>query len=207
MLDIPPPDPGIEIVIATRGMTREGVAQTDGIQLIPRAFVLIGPVQAGGQWKNVNSPVAKGIAAAFANATLKLDAFQLTSGVAYKFQTGVRGPTDSDAFEFAGAIKRQVGRVGLTASLAYSPNDVGTTKRSLYFEAGATLAIAGSARFSANAGHRQRIGGPDHTSFNAGFTASLRKWLTVDARYYDTAQGELGEPYHGRLVLSARLGL
>ena len=31
--------------------------------------------------------------------------------------------------------------------------------------------------------------------------------MTMDLRYYDTAQGELGEAYDNRVVLSGRLAL
>ncbi len=33
MFDLPPPEPGIEIVVASRGMSK-GVAQTEGPQLV-----------------------------------------------------------------------------------------------------------------------------------------------------------------------------
>jgi hypothetical protein len=207
MLDLPPLDPGIEIAVASRGITNDGLAQTDSIQVVPRAFVRMGRVQIGGQWKNVSSPVAKGIAAAFANATLKIDAFQLTLGAAYKFQTGVRGPADSDAFEFTGAVRRRFGRLGTRIAVVYSADDIGSTKRSLYVEGGPILDIGTAVKISANVGRRQRVGGPDHTVFNGGVSATLGKGLTIEARYHGTAQSELGEPYRGRLVLSARLGL
>ena len=204
MIDLPPPDPGIEIVAASRGMSK-GIAQTDGIQVIPKAFLQIGDVQVGGQWKNVTSPVAKGEGAAFVNATRKLGALQLTLGAAYKFQTSVRGPTDSDAFEFTGAANRKFGKLGARVSAVYSPNDFGSTGRSLYLEGGPALDVGKTVKISANIGRRERVGSPDYTSFNAGVSATLFRKLTVEARYYDTAQGDFGEAYHGRVVVSGRL--
>lgn len=204
MIDLPPPDPGIEIVAASRGMSK-GITQTDGIQVIPKAFLQIGDVQAGGQWKNVSSPVAKGEGAAFVNANRKFGALQLTVGAAYKFQTSVRGPTDSDAFEFTGAVTRKFGKLGTRVSVVYSPNDFGGTGSSVYLEGGPTLDIGKTVRISANLGRRERVGSPDYTSFNAGASTTLFKKLTIDARYYDTAHSDLGEPYHGRIVVSGRL--
>ena len=204
MIDLPPPDPGIEIVAASRGMSK-GIAQTDGIQVIPKAFLQIGDVQVGGQWKNVTSPVAKGEGAAFVNATRKLGTLQLTLGAAYKFQTSVRGPTDSDAFEFTGAASRKFGKLGTRVGVVYSGDDFGGTGRSVYVEGGPTLDIGKSVRISANIGRRERVGSPDYTSFNAGASATLFKKLTVEARYYDTAQSDFGEAYHERVVVSGRL--
>lgn len=206
MWDLPPPDPGFEIVVASRGMSK-GIAQTDGVQVIPKAFLQLGPVQVGGQWKNVSSPVADGEAAAFVNYAPKLGAFQLTLGAAYKFQTNVTGNPDDDSFEFTGAVSRKFGKVGLRAGAVYSPDDLGGARRSLYLEGGPSLDIRKTTRLSANIGRRSRRGGADYTSFNVGFSETLVKKLTVDLRYYDTAQSELGEVYRGRVVVSARLGL
>jgi hypothetical protein len=191
-------------VIASRGMSK-GIAQTDGAQFVPKAFVQIGALQVGGQWKNVTSPVAKGEAAVFANATRKLGAFQLTAGAAYKFQTSVREPADSGAFEFSAAATRKFGKLGARVSVVYSPDDFGGTRRSAYFEGGPTLDLSKAFKLSANVGRRERVGSPDYTTFNAGLSAAAHKNLTLEARYYDTAQSDLGEAYHGRIVVLGRL--
>lgn len=206
MWDLPPPDPGFEITVASRGMSK-GIAQTVGVQAIPKAFVQLGQVQLGGQWKNVSSPAADGEAAAFVNYTPKLGPFQLTLGAAYKFQTGVTGNPDADSFEFTGAVSRKFGRLGLRAAAIFSPDDLGGTRRSLYLEGGPSFDIDKTMRLSANIGRRSRQGSPDYTSFNAGISKSLWNKLTLDLRYYDTAQGELGEIYGNRIVVSGRLAL
>jgi len=206
MWDLPPPDPGIELVVSSRGMSK-GIAQTDGVQLIPRAFVQFGPVQVGAQWKNVSSPVADGEAAAFVNYTPKIGPWQLTLGAAYKFQTNVDGDTDDDSFEFTGSVSRKFGRLGLKGTAIYSPDDLGGTKQSLYLEGGPSYDIDKSLRLSVNVGRRTREGSPDYSSFNGGVSWTLFGKLTVDARYYDTGQGDLGEIYRGRFVISGRLAL
>ena len=43
MIDLPPPDPGVEIVLATRGYSK-GLAQTDGVQGIGRVELVFGSV-------------------------------------------------------------------------------------------------------------------------------------------------------------------
>lgn len=205
MWDLPPPDPGIEISVASRGMSK-GVAQTDGVQVIPKAFVLFGPVQVGGQWKNVTSPVADGEAAAFVNYTPKLGQWQLTFGAAYKFQTNVKAETDDDSLEFTAGASRKFGKVSVKGTAIYSPDDLGGARRSLYLEGGMSYDLDKDTRLSANVGRRTRDGGQDYTSFNAGVSRTLFKRLTLDLRYYDTAQSELGETYHGRVVFSGKLG-
>jgi uncharacterized protein (TIGR02001 family) len=204
MFDLPPPDPGFEFFVASRGISK-GLAQTEGPQFIPKAFVQMGPVQLGGQWKNVTSPVAEGEGAIFANASRAVGPVQLNVGITYKFQTAVRGPTDSKAWEFTGGLSGKHKRFGARLNAVYSPDDFGSTRQSLYVEAGPSLEIDKTTRLSANLGRRERKGSPDYTSFNIGATKTLFKKLALDLRYYDTAQSELGEVYRGRVIASARL--
>jgi uncharacterized protein (TIGR02001 family) len=185
----------------------KGIAQTQGPQVIPKAFLQLGPIQLGGQWKNVSSPAADGEAAAFVNYAPKLGPYQLTFGAAYKLQTDVKGRPDRDSFEFTSAASRKFGKIGVRIGAIYSPDDLGSTRRSLYLEGGPTFDIDKSTKLSANVGRRDRQGSPDYTAFNAGVSKTLFNKLTLDLRYYDTAQSDLGEAYHGRVVVSARLGL
>jgi hypothetical protein len=204
MLDLPPPDPGIEISVASRGMSK-GIAQTEGPQLVTKSFVQMGVVQAGGQWKNISSAVAGGEAAAFVTVAPKLGRFQLSLGAAYKFQTGVREPTDDKSWEFTGSVTRKFGKVSLRLGAIYSPDDLGGAKRSLVVEGGPTLELNRTTRISAGLGHRSRVNGDDYTAFNAGVAKTLFKGLTVDARLYGTNRNDLGVNYKERVVVSARM--
>lgn len=204
MFDLPPFDPGIEVTVASRGMSK-GVAQTEGPQLVAKPFVQLGPVQLGGQWKNVSSAVAGGEAALFANVSPKLGKFQLNFGVSYKFQTGVDGPTDDKSWEFSGHVTRKIGKVSLRVAAVYSPDDLGGAERSLYLEGGPTYELSKTTRLSASIGHRDRVNGDDYTSFNAGIAHTLFKGVTLDARYYGTNRSNLGEFFEDRLVISARM--
>ena len=120
MSALPPIDPVIEISVASHGMSR-AVAQTEGPQVLPKAFLQLGAVQLGGQWKNVKSPVADGEAAIFINASPKLGDFQLSFGAAYKFQTNVSAVTDDKSLEFSSSVSRKLGKVGLKASAFTAP--------------------------------------------------------------------------------------
>lgn len=206
MWDLPPPDPGIEISVATRGMSK-GISQTDGAQFIPKAFVQFGSVQVGGQWKNLTSPVVDGEAATFVSYSPKVGPWQLTFGVTYKFQTNVKAKIDDDCLELSFGASRKFGKVSVKGSGIYSPDDVGSARRSLYVESGVSYDLDKDTRLSANVGHRSRVAGPNYTSFNAGVSRTLLKRIVLDLRYFDTAQSELGENYRGRFVLSGRLGL
>jgi hypothetical protein len=204
MAALPPFDPGVEIVVASHGMSK-GISQTEGPQAVPKAYLQLGNVQLGGQWKNVNSSSADGEGAAFIAFARKFGSLQLTAGAAFKFQTGVKAPTDSQSLELTAGASRKIGPVSLKLSAVYSPDDLGAAKRSLYLEGGPSLDIGKSLRLSANIGHRSRVNGPDYTSFNAGASYTMFKGVSADLRYYRTNRRELGDTYRQRLVASARL--
>ncbi len=89
MLDLPPPDPGIEISIASRGISK-GIVQTVGPQLVARAMLGLGDLHLGGQWKNVTSRVAEGEAAGFVTWQRKFGRVQTSLGATLKLQTDLR---------------------------------------------------------------------------------------------------------------------
>jgi len=203
MFDLPPPDPGIEFVIASRGMSK-GIAQTEGPQALVRPYVQVGPVQVGAQWKNLSSPVAGGEASTFVNAAPKLGKFQLNIGAAYKLLTGVNGPTDNKSWEFTGNVTRKFGKLSLRVAAIYSPDDLGGAKRSLFVEGGPTLEIGKMTRISAAIGRRERVNGDDYTAFNAGISKTIFKGVTLDARFFGTNRSNLGDFFEDRAVVSAR---
>ena len=204
MFDLPPPDPGIEFVVASRGMSK-GIAQTEGPQALVRPFVQMGSAQLAVQWKNLGSPVAGGEASAILSVAPKLGKFQLNASAAYKLQTGVRGPTDNKSWEFTGTVSRKFGKLSLRVNAIYSPDDLGSAKRSLFVEGGPTLEIGKATRLSAAIGRRDRVNGDEYTAFNAGIARTVFKGVTLDARYYGTNRSDLGEFLEDRLVVSARM--
>jgi hypothetical protein len=201
--DLPPPDPAIEIFAATTGMSK-GLSQTDGPQAVPKAYLRFGAVQAGAQWKNLSSSTADGEAALFVNASGKLGSFQLSGGIAFKFNTGVDGPTDSKAWELTGAVTHKFGPVTARVNAIYSPDDLGTTRQSLFVEGGPVFDLGRGWTASAAIGRRSRERGDDYAAFNAGI-GKLIRGIQLDLRYYDTDRSGLGDPYRARLVASARL--
>ena len=203
MFSFPSPDPGIEISAASQGMSK-GLRQTDGIQIVARPELAIGPLFVGGGYKNVTSPTADGEASLVAGLRGRVRGFDLVLSAAYKWNTGARAQADRDSIEFTFTASRRFGRVTPRIAIIYSPDDLGGTRASLYAEAGASLSLFHSASVSANVARRSRDGNPDYTAFNAGASYAITHSLTADLRYYDTAQSRLGPIYRPRLVASLR---
>jgi hypothetical protein len=204
MLDLPPPDPSLEIVIASQGMSK-GLRQTEGVQVIARGEVALGHAYAGLLVKNISSPVADAEAQAYLGYRARAAGFELNGSIGFHRQLGAGPAADGNRFEFQASVSRPIGAVTPRLSAVFSPDDFGATRRSLYVEGGASVAVFRGASLSVNLGRRERVGGPDYTSFNAGVSYAPTHWLNADLRYYDTAQSALGPIYEPRLIGSVRL--
>lgn len=206
MWGLPPTDPGIEISAATKGMSK-GLLQSNGPQVVSRATLTTGQFQLGGQWKNISTNSAKGEASAIAGWSGKAGPFDLGASAAYKALTSASGSGNRRSVELSGNASRKFSGVGLKASAVFSPNDLGSTRQSLYVEGGPSFDLPAKFKLSANIGHRWRQRSPNYTSFNVGVSRTVLEVLTADIRLYDTNGGELGRTYDRRVVGSLKLAL
>ena len=204
MFSPPSPDPAIEISAFSQGMSK-GLRQSEGIQILVRPEVAVGPLFAGAFYKNITSPTADGEAAVLAGLRRRVGGFELAASAAYKWNTGARAQADRDCIEFTVTASRRFGRLTPRINLIYSPDDLGGTRASLYAEAGASFSPFAGASLSANVARRTRDGGPDYVAFNAGASYAITGNITAELRYYDTAQSRLGAIYEPRLVASMRV--
>lgn len=203
MFDLPPPDPGLEILFATRGYSK-GLAQTEGVQGVGRVDLVFGSVTLSTQYKNVSSPTADGEVAFSAGWKGKAAGFDLGVTASWKRLIGLDGQADPDALEFIPSVSRKIGPLTAKLSVTYSPDDLGGTGKSAWMEAGATWKLDGKTNLVAAIGRREREGSTDYTGFNAGVTRTLFPGISGELRYYDTGRSGLGEPFHGRFVAALR---
>ena len=206
MIDIPPPDPGIEITMASRGYSK-GLAQTDGVQLVARPELAFGPVWLGFYAKNVTSSTAEAEAGPSLGLRTRAGGFDLGASATWKMAIEPRGDVNDDALELVGSVGRRFGPVGTRLTLTWSPNDLGSTNETLYTEGQVSYALRRSTTMSANLGRRDRDGGPDYTAFNVGLTQTIRGPVAVDVRWYDTDRSALGDTFEGRFVAALRIRL
>jgi uncharacterized protein (TIGR02001 family) len=203
MFDLPPPDPSLEISIASRGYSK-GLAQTDGGQLIVRGELGLGDFYVAAQAKNVDSNGARGEALAQIGARGDVAGFALNAAIAYKMLVGLDAPTDGNIFEFTASASRAFGPVTPRLAITFSFDDLGAVRESLYAEAGASVRIASGTSLVAAIGRRERSGGADYTAFNAGLSHAFGRHVTAELRYYDTAESARGDVYRGRAVAALR---
>ena len=203
---LPPPVPGIEISAASQGMSK-GVLQSDGAQFVIRPSLKLRRFQLAAQWKNISTNSAKGEASIIGGWNGKAGGFDLGGSLAYKMLTSASGSGNRRSWEAAGKLSRRFGKLGVSLSAVGSPDDLGSTRQSLYVEGGPSIDLPARFKLSANLGHRWRSGSADYTSFNIGVSRPVLKALTADVRLYDTNRGELGRTYDRRVVASVKLAL
>jgi hypothetical protein len=202
MFSLPPPDPAIEISAFSQGVSK-GLRQTEGVQIVVRPEIAIGPLVVLGYYKNVGGP-ADGEGGTGLGLRRRLGGFDLAASALYKWNISGPASADRSALELSAVASRRVGPVTPRLSVTWSPDELGATRTSLYVEGGASIGLFAGASLSANISRRQRDGAPDYTAFNAGATYAITRNLSAELRYYDTAQGRLGAIYRPRLVAALR---
>jgi hypothetical protein len=195
---LPPPIPAFQVSIYSSG-TSKGIAQTTGPQIIGRAELGAGPIYVAAYAKNVTSPTLDAEAGATIGVRTDVDGFKLAASATARRAINPAPGSDATSLEVAASVARKVGRVTPTLSIVYSPDDLGSTKRSVYIEGGASYAISKQLSASAAIGLRNRVVGADYTAWSAGLTWTPIKRLALDARYYDTNGGSQW-PYQARFV-------
>lgn len=203
MMDMPPFDPGVEIVAATHGMSK-GLGQTDGPQLVMTGRVKSGDFGIFARIKNVDSGGAYGEANAGLTWQPKLGGLDLELGVIGK--TMVQPPLNADrhAIEFDAGIGRKFGSVTPKLKLTYSPDDLGSTGQSFFYRAEVAWKVADKWRLSGQVGRRDRDGGPDYWMGDIGISYHLASHILADVRFHTTDKGDYGDAYKRRIVGSIR---
>lgn len=203
IFDLQPPDPALEITVASRGYSK-GLAQTDGIQVLIRPEVSFGSLKVGAYGKNITSTQYDGEAGVSLGYKKAFGKTELSASAAVKHLYGAVPGVDDVALELNFAATSSWGRFKPRVSVTYSPNDLAGTERTAYWEAGSSYQIDKKTSASAGIGIRKRTGGPDYTSFTAALSRSLGGPFTAEVRLNDTDRNSLGENYHRRVVVSLR---
>lgn len=199
---LPPPDPAIEITVATKGMSK-GLAQTDGGQVVVRGELAFGRLYVGGLAKNLADATADAELQYALGGRFKVAKVDVNLSAAYKRLVDAR-TTDSEAAEFGMTATRSFGNFVPRLQLIYSPDDLGSTDHSIYAEGGVGWRPDKLVQLSANVGHRIRGNGLDYTSGNLGLSFALNQNFTAEARLYDTDKSDAGDPFKRRFVGSLR---
>jgi len=198
-----PPVPAIEISVASRGYSK-GVAQTDGPQVVVKPELSFGNLRLAGYGKNVTSDQFDAEVGASLGYSRQLGKTELAATATVKRLVDADPIVDKTALELNASLSHSLGVLKPKLSLSYTPDDLGATRRSFFWEAGASYKLDSKSTLQAGIGIRSRNGGPDYTSITAGGSRDVGAGFTAEARLYATSRSELGDYYRRRLVFSLR---
>ena len=182
----------------------KGVSQTDGLQVVARGELAFGKLYVGALAKNLTSPSTEGELQLSAGARFKVRRAEIAVSVAYKKWLDTRGNPDDEAAELSVSASQAVGKVTPRFQLIYSPDDLGSTRHSIYGEAGIGWKPLSGLTISANVGRRSRGNGIEYTSANVGAAYALTRNVTAELRLYDTNKSDADDPYKRRVVGALR---
>lgn len=120
---------------------------------------------------------------------------------------GSRDGVDSNYFEYQADASRAFGRVTTRLRINYSPDGFAATREAWWIELQGSMALDSRTRASASIADRSADGGAEYTAWNAGVKRKLTDDVSLDVRWFDTADHDLGDAYEGRLVASLSLAL
>ena len=200
---LPPIDPGIEVSVATRGISK-GISQTDGVQIVGRGELALGSVYLAALGKNLDSPNTEGELQFSTGGRFKIAKADVAVSIAYKKWLDTSGHPDDEAAELVISASRGFGSLTPRAQLTYSPDDLGTTTHSVYAEAGLAWKAASKLTVSANLGRRSRGKGLEYTAANVGVAYALTRNFNAELRLFDTNKSNVDEPYRQRVVALLR---
>ena len=203
MIDLHQPDPGIEISVATRGISK-GLSQTEGPQLVVRPELAFGDVYLGGYAKNVTSTTSEGEGGPTIGLRTRAGGFDLAASATFKLSIDPAEGSDAEVLELSGSAAHRLGPLNLRLGVTWSPNDLGTTGESTWIEGATTYNLGHDFVASAALGLRERDGGPDYTAFNVGISRIFFGHLTVDVRWYGTDRSAQGDAFEDQLVGTMR---
>lgn len=126
--------------------------------------------------------------------------FDLNFSAAYKWRVVSDPGVDDTEFELTADAGRSIGPASARIRLQYAPDAGGGTDTFTWLETRVGWAFTSRLEATATVGQRDRQGGVDYTSWNAGFAYDLTDGIQLDLRYHDTNREHSGPEFDDAVV-------
>jgi uncharacterized protein (TIGR02001 family) len=115
--------------------------------------------------------------------------------------------THIDTVDFKGVVLHDFGPATFALAVFYTADYFGSHHDGIYTEGRTSYKITDELTAGGALGRQTVDAGLDHTTWNAGLTYAITKNFSLDARYYDTNEHNLGTLYGSHYVAAIKASL
>ena len=130
----------------------------------------------------------------------EIGGIEVDASAMHKVHTNTVPGYDDRFMEYQVDVSRDLGAVGATLRLNYTPDGPGAGQDAWWVEGLAGAPLGDRTRVSGSLGRRITDSGVEYTAWNIGARRKLTDALGLDVRWYDTDEHAQGERYESRLV-------
>ena len=183
-----------------------GVSQTNGDpQLFGGADVAAGQAYAGIWLSNVDFGDSTNIEYdIYAGVKPEVAGFNLDLAAIYYGYTDTPNEAKYGYGEVKAAASRTIGKATVGAAYYYSPDFFGADKTATYVELNGAYAINDTVSVSGAYGHQALDVNKDYSTWNIGAAIAVMPKLSLDVRYWDTSEHDIGSIYESRFAATLK---
>jgi uncharacterized protein (TIGR02001 family) len=183
-----------------------GVSQTNGDpELFGGLDLTAGQAYAGVWLSNVDFGDGTRIEYdTYAGIKPEVAGFNLDLGVVY--YSYLESPKDAKYGygEVKAAASRAIGKATVGAAYYYSPDFFGADEKATYVELNGAYAINDTVSVTGAYGHQALDVSKDYNTWNLGASIAVMPKLSLDVRYWDTSEHDIGSIYESRFAATLK---
>ena len=140
----------------------------------------------------------------YAGVKPEIAGFNLDLGVIYYGYTNTPNGTKYGYGEVKAAATRAIGKATVGAAYYYSPDFFGADKTATYVELNGAYAINDTVSVTGAYGHQALDVSKDYNTWNIGAAIAVMPKLSLDVRYWDTSEHDIGSIYESRFAATLK---
>jgi len=183
-----------------------GVSQTNGDpEIFGGVDVAAGQAYAGVWLSNVDfGDSTKVEYDTYAGVKPEIAGFNLDLGVIYYGYTNTPNGAKYGYGEVKAAATRAIGKTTVGAAYYYSPDFFGADKTATYVELNGAYAVNDTVSVTGAFGHQALDVSKDYNTWNLGASIAVMPHLSLDVRYWDTSEHDIGTIYDSRFAATLK---
>ena len=141
---------------------------------------------------------------AYAGIKPEVAGFNLDLGVVYYSYLESPKEAKYGYGEVKAAASRAIGKATVGAAYYYSPDFFGADEKATYVELNGAYAINDTVSVTGAYGHQALDVSKDYNTWNIGAAIAVMPKLSLDVRYWDTSEHDIGSIYESRFAATLK---